>query len=126
VATVLVVGPTVMPVSAAGLVVDTLVDAVGDDGFCSLREAVTAANTDTSSGGTAGECPGGSGADAITFSVAGTILLAAGLPEIIGTLAVDGSRAITVDGAGSYRPFAIAAGWTLLGLVFAQRRPATA
>lgn len=35
------------------------------DGQCSLREAVSAANDDTGSGPAAGECPAGSGADTI-------------------------------------------------------------
>ncbi|HEX5147567.1 MAG TPA: CSLREA domain-containing protein, partial [Candidatus Limnocylindrales bacterium] len=56
----------VAPVLAASIVVDSLVDTAADDGLCTLREAITAANTDTASGATAGECPAGLGADAIT------------------------------------------------------------
>ncbi len=43
-------------------------DVLADDGFCSLREAITAANTDTPSGASTGECGAGSGADTIVFS----------------------------------------------------------
>lgn len=41
-------------------------DTVADDGSCSLREAIAAANADTASGSSAGECPAGSGSDTIT------------------------------------------------------------
>jgi CSLREA domain-containing protein len=40
--------------------VNTTNDVVADDGFCSLREAVIAANTNIASGLQAGECPAGS------------------------------------------------------------------
>ena len=62
---------------AATITVNTTADVVADDGVCSLREAITAANTDTSSGATGGECAAGSGADTITLS-AGTITLTSG------------------------------------------------
>lgn len=41
-------------------------DTVADDGSCSLREAIAAANTDKPSGASAGECPKGDGSDTIT------------------------------------------------------------
>lgn len=40
-------------------------DIIADDGFCSLREAITAANTDTPSGTLPGECVAGNGTDMI-------------------------------------------------------------
>jgi CSLREA domain-containing protein len=40
-------------------------DVVGNDGFCTLREAITAANTDSPSGNLPGECVAGSGVDTI-------------------------------------------------------------
>ena len=43
-------GATTITVNLAG-------DTVANDGRCSLREAITAANTDTPSGAAAGECP---------------------------------------------------------------------
>ena len=53
------------PVSAASTIpVTSTVDSLADDGQCSLREAVIAANTDTAVGG----CPAGSGADVIIFA----------------------------------------------------------
>ncbi len=60
------VGPVDEPI-----VVDSLLDTVADDGLCTLREAITAANSDTAANG----CIGGSGADTINFAVSGTIVL---------------------------------------------------
>ncbi|GMV31774.1 MAG: hypothetical protein AMXMBFR59_38990 [Rhodanobacteraceae bacterium] len=40
----------------AALLVTTLADSVANDGTCSLREAITAANTNLASGAAAGEC----------------------------------------------------------------------
>ena len=45
--------------------VTTADDTVADDGFCSVREAVMAANQDAASGSQPGECEAGSGADVI-------------------------------------------------------------
>jgi CSLREA domain-containing protein len=42
-------------------------DTLADDGHCSLREAVTSANTDAASGAAPGECAAGAGADAIVL-----------------------------------------------------------
>ena len=50
---------------AATLLVKTAVDTDAADGFCSLREAITAANTDMPRQ----ECPAGSGADRILFDL---------------------------------------------------------
>jgi len=43
-------------------------DVLADDGFCSLREAITAANTDSPSGTLPGECAAGSGVDTIVVT----------------------------------------------------------
>jgi CSLREA domain-containing protein len=48
------------------IAVSTNSDTVANDGFCSLREAIAAANTDAASGTSVGECPAGSGSDTIT------------------------------------------------------------
>jgi CSLREA domain-containing protein len=55
---------------AATITVDSATNAVADDGVCTLREAITAANSDTASGATPGECPAGSGADTIELALA--------------------------------------------------------
>src|SRR5688572_5263201 len=61
---------TVTPVYAAGITVNTTADEDNTGANCSLREAVTAANTDMAYGG----CTAGSGADIITLP-AGTYTL---------------------------------------------------
>jgi CSLREA domain-containing protein len=53
------------PPLAAFIPVSTYDDTTANDGLCSLREAVTAANSDTPSGPAAGECLAGEGADII-------------------------------------------------------------
>ena len=97
------------PVLAASITVTSLADTAADDGQCTLREAITAANTDTASGAIAGECAAGSGADFISFGVgvAGTITLGSALPAITSDLSVDGDGSITVSGAGAVRVFLI-------------------
>lgn len=80
---------------AAGLTVNSSGDATADDGACTLREAITAANTDTASGATPGECIAGSGADTINFNISGSgihrITPTIQLPTITETLNIDGT-----------------------------------
>src|SRR5574342_231625 len=81
--------------AGATITVTTTVDALNDDGLCSLREAIRAANLDTASGATLGECPAGSGADTITFAsnVTGSINilpLSSPLPMVTDTLSIVG------------------------------------
>lgn len=84
--------------------VSTTVDVTANDGVCSLREAVQAANTDTPSGGAAGECPAGSGADTITLP-SGTYPLAGngfedgneyGDLDITSAITIQGTSPITI------------------------------
>ena len=85
------------PAGAAVIVVDTLADTDILDGLCSLREAILAAESNTSSG----DCAAGSGpSDRIRFSVTGTILLSSDLPAIGAALALEGPGRdlLTVDG----------------------------
>jgi len=60
-------------VAAATIVVNSAADGLpADDGQCTLREAIIAANTNTASGVTLGECTAGTaGADVITFAISG-------------------------------------------------------
>ena len=85
---------------AATITVDSTTNTVADDGLCTLREAITAANTDTASGATAGECPAGSGADTIELGVALTYTLDVvdnstdgdnGLPSITSEITINGN-----------------------------------
>lgn len=55
---------------AATITVTGTGSVVADDGVCSLREAITSANTNTASGALAGECPaGGASGDIIQLTV---------------------------------------------------------
>ena len=89
---------------AASILVDSTVDAAPtNDGDCTLREAIVAANTDAA----VDACAAGSGADAITFSVTGiiTVIASAPLPVITSPVTIDGpgggplAPGVTIDGA---------------------------
>lgn len=114
------------PVFAASAIpVTTTVDILADDGQCSLREAVIAANTDTAVGG----CPAGSGVDVITFdpSLATPAVFTLGLTganedgaatgdlDITGILTIQGVDAsqIIIDGNKTDRIFDIRPGATV-------------
>ena len=67
---------------------------MADDGVCTLREAITAANSDTASGATAGECAAGAGADSITFAADYTITLdGSQLPVVTSEMTITGNGA---------------------------------
>ena len=86
----------IISTQAATITVNSLSDAAnGTDGLCTLREAITAANSNTASGAVAGECAAGSnsGADLISFTVTGSIDLLGVLPDI--------SSDMTITGPGS-------------------------
>jgi CSLREA domain-containing protein len=92
------------PTYAAALVVTSVADTVASDGVCTLREAITNANSDAP---TAPDCPAGNGADVISFSFATTttITLAATLPAITSAVTISGtgSSALTLSGNDSVR-----------------------
>src|SRR5262249_20576296 len=100
----------------ATITVNSLVDP-GKPGICALRDAITAANTQTATNG----CIAGKGHDTIQFSVTGTITLASTLPEITDSqLTIKGpaSPGITIDGGeNEFRPgiqvMQVASGTTL-------------
>ncbi len=87
---------------AAAITVNSTADVIADDGQCTLREAVTAANTDAASGAAPGECAAGSGADTISLP-AGTYTLAlAGQNENANATGdLDFVSNITLSGAGA-------------------------
>ncbi len=103
--------------SATTITVTTTSDELTVDGNCSLREAITAANTDTA----VDACPAGSGADTITLPT-GTYTLsipgvgedanATGDLDITADLTISGAGAATtiVDGGRLDRVFHILAG----------------
>lgn len=80
------------PVWANNLNVNNLLDvAASGDGSCTLREAVANANSDGDT--TGGDCPAGTGADTISFSVNGTSLLGS-------TLNISDADGLTIDSVG--------------------------
>lgn len=88
--------------AATTITVNSTADDEDNDGECTLREAITASNTDTASGAAAGECAAGSGNDTIEFNITGvadftnggqdgyTISPTSELPEITETVTIDG------------------------------------
>jgi uncharacterized repeat protein (TIGR01451 family)/CSLREA domain-containing protein len=99
---------------AATIVVDSLDDAdpfdTSDD-KCTLREAIANANHNANNtADTSDDCAAGSGADIITFSVAGTITMTAGryitsddTKVATNDLTIDGDNKITISGDGSHK-----------------------
>ncbi|TAG46213.1 MAG: CSLREA domain-containing protein [Betaproteobacteria bacterium] len=79
---------------AATITVNSTADTAANDGLCTLREAITAANNNAASGGLVGECAAGSGADTIAFNIAGggTLLIAPAtpLPTILSPIRING------------------------------------
>lgn len=105
--------PTAKALAGNTIIVNSTLDvADGADGLCTLREAITAANTDTASGATAGECEAGSNSDSDTISltgVAGTITLASALPNITADVSINGPGAsqLTISGNNNFRVFSL-------------------
>lgn len=81
---------------AATITVNSNADVAANDGVCTLREAITAANTNTASGALAGECVAGSaaGVDDIVFNIPGAgvklIAPATQLPQITTPVHING------------------------------------
>jgi CSLREA domain-containing protein len=93
----------------ATITVTSTADATGGPN-CTLRDAITAANTDTATGG----CSAGNGADTIDFGVSGQINLGSTLPAMTSALAIDASgRNIVVSGQGAVRVLEVDAGASL-------------
>ena len=91
-------------VRAATIPVNSLSGA-SDPVACTLRDAITAANSDQATGG----CPAGSGPDTISASVTGTIVLATALPSINDSLVIQGpgSQQLAVERNQAAPPFRI-------------------
>lgn len=89
------------PLVAATIPVTTALDIDLDDGSCSLREAIVAANDDAAYHG----CPAGAGPDRIVFDLAplpATIALQAALPPIDSSVLLRGPApgVVELDGQG--------------------------
>ncbi len=77
------------------IMVDSTADVAADDGQCTLREAIIAANLNAASGAMAGECgAGAAGLDTIAFNIAGggvkTIASTSALPAITEAVFING------------------------------------
>lgn len=91
------------------ITVNSIDDDQANDGECTLREAITAANDDTESGSADGECIAGSTEDTIVFDIAGSGVhtiqpTGAGLPAITDSqTTIDGySQTGAVENSGDY------------------------
>ncbi|MGH2541541.1 MAG: CSLREA domain-containing protein, partial [Ardenticatenaceae bacterium] len=117
--------PAVGAAPTTTIVVNSTADVLADDGQCTLREAITAANTDTASGSMGGECAAGSGADTIVLPFGTYTLQLAGAAEddnatgdldIFSDLTLQPEMVggqVTVDGATLDRVFHVQAGATV-------------
>src|SRR6266540_2467096 len=83
--------------SASTITVNSTAETTANDGACTLREAIIAANTNTASGAAAGECAAGQAfptVDTIAFNISGsgvhTINAASTLPPITEAVLIDG------------------------------------
>jgi CSLREA domain-containing protein len=88
---------------ALTITVNTTNDAISNDGKCSLREAIIAANQDKPSGTRPGECPAGSGADLIVLpaGVYGLIRTDNGKEDAAQTGDLDISAPLEIRGAAA-------------------------
>lgn len=86
---------------ATDYVVNTTDDLINNDSTISLREAITAANTNAASG--SATTPGEADGDTITFSVSGTITLTSALPTISEDLVITGTPGILIDGTDTFQ-----------------------
>jgi len=88
-------------VQATGnIVINSLADDVADDGKCTLREAIIAANTDTASGSMPNECVTGDSDDTIDLTgVNGVITLTSTLPDVTTNIIFNGPGTdnLTID-----------------------------
>jgi CSLREA domain-containing protein len=97
------------PSQAVSILVDTAVDDDTSNGNCSLREAITAANTGSAIDG----CSAGSLIDTITFADNYTITLDSQLPQITSNIIITGNGAAnTIIQASSCNPVTLSGGCT--------------
>src|SRR5437764_5652934 len=92
---------------AATITVNTTTDETGQSGHCSLRDAITAANSDTKQGG----CLKGSGTDKVVVP-AGHYVLSQGELSITSSMKLTGAGASTtkIDANKASRSFEIGTG----------------
>ncbi|MBL36818.1 MAG: hypothetical protein CMP07_00240 [Xanthomonadales bacterium] len=112
---------------AATITVNNVTDTVADDGVCTLREAIIAANTNTASGASSGECVNGtSGFDFIEFGlllVPVTIQIDGNpLPDVTEPLVITGPgrAALSISGNGTAGILASSAELIISGLALEE------
>jgi CSLREA domain-containing protein len=93
------------PAAANTINVNSTADVIANDGQCTLREAITAANTDTASGNASGECPAGSGADTIVVPAGTYKETLTGFEDSNAGGDFDLYSDLTIQGAGSGSTF---------------------
>jgi CSLREA domain-containing protein len=96
--------------SAATITVDSTGDTAANDGTCTLREAIVSSNTDAASGAAPGECPAGSGIDAIEFDdvifngqAGDKVTITSTLPAVSTSMDIQGPAGCTT-GVGAAKP----------------------
>lgn len=91
--------------AAAIITIDNTLDTIFENGNCTLREAIVAANTDLA----VDACVAGSGADQLNFSIPGTVHLTSNLPTISDEISINGfsTTGTVIDGGGVHRIFEI-------------------
>ena len=103
---------------AATITVNNTADTAADDGQCTLREAIIAANEGAASGGAVGECVAGSGDDTIDLiGISGTISLTGSLPDITSNIVFNGpgeSNLTVLRNTGVYRIFTVGSAATVV------------
>ena len=92
----------------ARIVVNSLADSAAS-GICTLRDAITAAETMKPVDG----CVQGTGQDTIRFRVTGTVRLNRTLPQVSRELTIEGDG-ITLDGRNAVQVVQVASGATLI------------
>ncbi|HEV1994867.1 MAG TPA: choice-of-anchor Q domain-containing protein, partial [Candidatus Acidoferrum sp.] len=109
--------PTGPTAPTTTITVNSTSPVIANDGFCTLPEAIIAANTQTASGSMPGECPAGSsGGNTIVLAVGTTYNLVAahnsfygpnGLPAVTSMIFISGNGAIIQNAGGNFRLFYI-------------------
>jgi CSLREA domain-containing protein len=95
------------PAHSATIIVTSTADVVADDGECTLREAIAAANSDSHPWSTGDECTAGSGADVVNvptgwyFLSPGSALYLNSEMELVGA----GQNHTIIDGQGASQIF---------------------
>src|SRR6266487_3789807 len=109
-----VVRPAFVVHAATTIIVNSLSDFISDNGQCTLREAITTANTGIVSGTKVGECSVGSGDNIVDMTnISGIIKLTSSLPNISNNILFIGPTGtnLTISGDNRFRVFFVSNGF---------------